>query len=490
MKTQIVLFFVLLSGFGMAQPNAFVDSVAEAYDRYREPTLEHRRFKHADILPLIDALGEDDRVTVHPAGKSVEGRSLSIAEIGEGPTTIFMWTQMHGDEPTATRATFDFFNFLLAEDEFDEFRRKLLAETTIYAMIMVNPDGAERFTRRNAMDIDLNRDAATLATPEARSLMSAFLEIQPDYAFNLHDQKSRYAAGEKDPATQATISFLAPAFNEAKEWNENRKRATRLISIMIEALETRIPDGIGKYNDDYESRAFGDAFQAKGAATILIESGAHPGDPEREIARRMNFVAYLAAFDAIIDGRVDDYPTDRYDRLPMNDDDLFHLLITGGTARVAKGEFRADVGVNREERNYNNATESYVVSEALAVGDLSDERALEVFDATGMTIEPGAVSEKTISSLEELETLDVDSLLRAGVTAVRLEGENVKEGPSPKPITVTLLERRREPFETAVKRRADLTIRENGDVRAVVVNGFVIDFKTGEGAVRNGLIIR
>jgi hypothetical protein len=365
-----------------------------------------------------------------------------------------------------------------------------LAETTIYAMIMVNPDGAERFTRRNATGIDLNRDAASLATPEARSLMSAFLEIQPDYAFNLHDQKSRYAAGEKDPATQATISFLAPAFNEAKDMNENRERAARLISIMIEALETRIPDGIGKYDDAYESRAFGDAFQAKGAATILIESGAHPGDPEREIARRMNFVAYLAAFDAIIDGRVDDYPTDRYDRLPMNDDDVFHLLITGGTTIGPNGEFRADVGINREERNYNNATESYVISSVQDVGDLSTERGLETFDATGMTIEPGALAEETITSIEELEKFDVDSLLRAGVTAVRLEGGDAKAGPSPAPINVTLLERRREPFETAVKRRADLTIRENGDVRAVVVNGFLIDFKTGEGAVRNGLIIR
>ncbi len=56
---------------------------------------------------------------------------------------------MHGDEPTATAALFDIFNFFLAENHYPDFKRFLFDNTTIYFMPMVNPDGAELFQRRN-----------------------------------------------------------------------------------------------------------------------------------------------------------------------------------------------------------------------------------------------------------------------------------------------------------------------------------------------------
>jgi len=55
---------------------------------------------------------------------------------------------------------------------------------------MLNPDGAERFTRRTAQMIDMNRDASALATPEAKILKSTHDMYQPEYGFNLHDQET------------------------------------------------------------------------------------------------------------------------------------------------------------------------------------------------------------------------------------------------------------------------------------------------------------
>ena len=49
---------------------------------------------------------------------------------------------------------------------------------------MLNPDGAERFQRRNAQSIDINRDALRLQTPEGRTLKAVRDRFQPRIGFN------------------------------------------------------------------------------------------------------------------------------------------------------------------------------------------------------------------------------------------------------------------------------------------------------------------
>ncbi|MCK7523395.1 MAG: hypothetical protein MZV64_39955 [Ignavibacteriales bacterium] len=81
--------------------------------------------------------------TVKVVGKSVEGRELKLITIGHGKKKIFMWSQMHGDEPTATAALFDIFNFI-NDTTNKEFCKALFERVTLYFLPMVNPDGAER----------------------------------------------------------------------------------------------------------------------------------------------------------------------------------------------------------------------------------------------------------------------------------------------------------------------------------------------------------
>ncbi len=152
----------------MPQNFNFEQHLYQSYERYKENSLTHRRFKHADILPLIDKLKHHRQFTVKVVGKSVEGRELKLITIGHGKKKIFMWSQMHGDEPTATAALFDIFNFI-NEPANKDFCKALFDRVTLYFLPMVNPDGAERFKRRNFYDIDLNRDASRLQCPEELS---------------------------------------------------------------------------------------------------------------------------------------------------------------------------------------------------------------------------------------------------------------------------------------------------------------------------------
>jgi murein tripeptide amidase MpaA len=82
---------------------------------------------------------------------------------------VLLWSQMHGDESTATSALFDLFEYIRAHRQ-DAAVRGILSSLTLHVIPMLNPDGAERFQRRNVQSIDINRDALRLQTPEGRML--------------------------------------------------------------------------------------------------------------------------------------------------------------------------------------------------------------------------------------------------------------------------------------------------------------------------------
>ena len=96
---------------------------------------------------------------------------------------------------------------------------ELLRDNFVFKIIpMLNPDGADQFRRRTALNIDLNRDALRLQTPEGQLLKKIRDDISADWGFNLHDQSRYYTVGKTDKS--ATISFLAPAYEENKYTNE------------------------------------------------------------------------------------------------------------------------------------------------------------------------------------------------------------------------------------------------------------------------------
>ena len=187
-----------------------LDKLESAFEQYKEPTITHRRFKHSDIQPLIEKHSTAFRT--EKLGESVDGRNVSSMDWGKGKTKVMLWSQMHGNESTATMALFDLFNFLEGKgDGFDDLRSELQAQLNLKFIPMINPDGAEAFKRRNSLDIDLNRDAIAQISPEAVILKSARDEFEPDFGFNLHDQQIYYNV--VNTPKQATISVLAPAYN-------------------------------------------------------------------------------------------------------------------------------------------------------------------------------------------------------------------------------------------------------------------------------------
>jgi len=484
MKTLLLILTIIISEVIMAQNYDFEQYLYQSYDRYKENSLTHRRFKHSDITPLIKKLKHKDGFKVKSVGKSVEGRELSLISVGKGKKKIFLWSQMHGDEPTATAALFDIFNFINAPDNKD-FCTALFERVTLYFLPMVNPDGAERFKRRNFYDIDLNRDASRLQCPEAVILKSVFDSLKADFGFNLHDQSHRYSVGNS--FRTATISFLAPAYNYEKEFNKIRSKSVQLIGNMYQALNQFIPGHIAKYSDEYEPRAFGDNFQRWGTSTILIESGGWKDDPEKQFIRKLNFIALLSAFKSIAEESYTETSNEVYESIPFNEKYIFDVILRNLTIKNGKSKIKVDVGINLDEFEGPNEKKIFYKSQVDDLGDLSVFYAYKDYDFNGYTIERALVYEKKVFSLKELENYDFYKLYTKGYSTIL-----VKKLPEEKftrfPINLALKNK----IDTTINigESANFILKKNEKVEYIVINGFLQKIEKNRKFEGNGLIIK
>ena len=260
----------------------------ENYSKIKEEKISGRHITHNDIKPLFNDL--DKTIQYNKIGLSEKGKDIYQLKLGSGKRKILVWSQMHGNESTGTKAVFDFLNFIKLQSK-TKIVTAILKNCTIKIIPMLNPDGAEVYTRVNANGIDLNRDAVALQAKESKLLRSILDVFKPDFCFNLHDQRTIFGVeGTKNPAT---ISFLAPSEEETRKITKGRKETMSVIVSMNNLLQKLIPNYIGRYTDEFYPTATGDNFQKLGHNTILIEAGHYPNDYEREIVRKYNFFAIL-----------------------------------------------------------------------------------------------------------------------------------------------------------------------------------------------------
>ena len=483
MRTYLLLVLFPLLTFAQG---SFDQSLFDRYDSFKESSLINRRFKHRDLQPLLESLKGEPGFTVTSLGVSIQGRSISMVSMGQGEKDVLLWSQMHGDESTATMALFDIFNYLKENTE-------LLSGTRVHFIPMLNPDGAELFTRRNAIGIDLNRDAIRLQSPESRILKRVRDSLDADYGFNLHDQSRYYNALETDKP--ATLSFLAPAFNEAKEMSEKRGDAMKIIALMNEVVQKHAPGQVGRYSDAFEPRAFGDNMQKWGTRTILIESGGHPGDREKQFIRKLNFVAILTALKSISDNSYREISVKKYWEIPRNDRKLFDLKIENLTFPYLGADYTVDLGVVYEEVENQSHTEFYYVGRIADIGDLSTHFGYETLDAAGLAFKTGETYPKVVSDFEAFRELDIPQLLKEGYTTVPIDDlpEEIKF--TPYPINIVDLRKIRIPKNNQMpkpplgfEKNPSFLLTKDGKVVFAVINGFVYRTEGDENRVKNGLV--
>ena len=280
------------------------------YTRNFEDRLKGRYITINHILPLLDHYREVFNVSV--AGFSENGVEIPLVSFGQGGKKVLIWSQMHGNESTTTKALFDFFKFITSNKQAT---KDLLSKHTFYVLPMLNPDGAALYTRENTNGVDLNRDAQTLSQTESKVLKSIFDALQPDLCLNMHDQRSIF--GIKGPKP-ATLSFLAPSADILKTITPAREVAMGHIVKMKNYIKAHHHNQIGRFDDTYNQHCVGDSFTSSGVPTILFEAGHFKDDYSREQSRSFVFYALIALFDLDTAFQNKDVDYKEYFNIPEN----------------------------------------------------------------------------------------------------------------------------------------------------------------------------
>lgn len=151
----------------------------------------------SEELAFLDAVAAaSPRVRTTQVGTSVQGRPIHLvrvanptpgddASIADGPVVLVIGSQ-HGNEPAGREAALK----LLRDLAFAETGELvgLLDGVTVLFIPSANPDGRAANSRRNAADIDINRDHLRLASPEARAIAQVLRDFSPDIVVDAHER--------------------------------------------------------------------------------------------------------------------------------------------------------------------------------------------------------------------------------------------------------------------------------------------------------------
>lgn len=455
------------------------EQFSKLYDDYRLAPDNLMMMDNGVVTGILNTIQPvSNFLKIEQIGESVQGRPISQFVFGKGEKRLLLWSQMHGDEPTATAALLSIAKYL-SENFEDPFVKKLYNELEIHAIIMLNPDGAQQFRRRNAMDIDINRDARLLQTPEGRLLKKMKDQIDPHFGFNLHDMGGRESVGDSRKVLK--IALMAPPFNAADADTPSRIKAKQLALQIKSTLDLFIEGHVAKYDATYMPRAFGDAMQNWGVSTVLLESGRYQFDDPHELVR-LNFVALLSAFNAIADNSIEKFDASKYDEIPLEGVNLFDLLLKDVTIiNGTEPPFNGSLGINI----YNSLVDGQVETQGLIkdIGDLMTTSGIRVIEEPDLVVTPGFI----ISN--NFESFDRSDLHKLGITTVLTGIEIEKQVKMPgqmefdqiKNMTSEIADRAglKDRGEIKLNRRADLLIFQQKEV-------FPLELKNLKYVIQNG----
>jgi len=388
---------VLLPGSDLYEVD--INELGRLWEIERVSSADPSAIRHDELKQKLEALGREfpGRVRLEEVGRSVENREIYLVTIGTGPERILFWSQMHGDEPTATRSLLDLFQFLGRRRDLPWVER-ILEKFTLLFVPMLNPDGASRNQRRNAQGIDINRDARALQTPEGRLLKSLRDRYRPFLGFNLHNQNASTTVGGSGRV--ATIALLAVATDLPASEQTPRPSpllAKQVTAVLYEALAPFAYGHVSRYDESFNPRAFGDNLTLWGTPIVLIESGGIPRGQPSDYTVKLNFVGILAVLDSLATGRIANANPAVFDSMRRNSEDpIFDLLLRDAWIFTGTGVplFRGDLGIRSDARG--GASGEAIIGD---LGDLGVFSAHEILDCSGMLVTPGLIAWDPAQSL-------------------------------------------------------------------------------------------
>ncbi|HCP40586.1 MAG TPA: hypothetical protein DIT65_02230 [Cryomorphaceae bacterium] len=295
-------------------------------------------------------------------GYSSEERPIVSTVIGEGTRDICIWAGMHGNEITGIHIILQLIDMLQSKYiELEDFK--------LHIIPVINPDAYVRYTRRNGMGIDLNRDFKSFQTIESAKLIGWLRMINPELCFNLHDQRTIFHVNGESAFT----SLLVPSSDISREITPLRRRVMNRLGNALISINHDL-SGVGRYTDEFYPTAVGDYLMSQNIPNILIESGVARGDLDRKAAREFGVQIITHTLTA------SEESVNTYDELPVNEQGQLEWVFTN----VLYAHMRVDVAVKRIlAMNGHNKAVIYTVDD---LGDLSARPRLYEIDGSNIVL--------------------------------------------------------------------------------------------------------
>lgn len=305
-------------------------------------------------------------------GYSSEERPILSCELGTGSASICIWAGMHGNETTGV-------HIILQLLELFQKKQLNIDGYTLHIIPVINPDAYVRYTRRNGMGVDMNRDFRAFQTVESAKLIGWIKMHNPELCFNLHDQRTIFHVNNQSAYT----SLLVPSADVTREITPLRRSVMNRLGNALDLMGDL--SGIGRYTDEYYPTAVGDYLMANQIANILVESGVARGDLERNSAREFGVALLLAVLQA------DDSSSESYSNLPENQQGQLEWVFTN----VLYAHMRVDIAVKRVvAMNGHQKATIYIVDD---LGDLKSKPRLYEIDGSQMALAEALIPDRPVT---------------------------------------------------------------------------------------------
>jgi murein tripeptide amidase MpaA len=144
---------------------------------------------------LVSQAAEDDKVSLHVIGETLDGQDMDLLTIGEmavGRKVIWVIARQHPGETMAEWFVEGFLEWLL--DDEDALSRSLLEKAVFYVVPNMNPDGSRRgHLRTNANGANLNREwenPSVETCPEVFYVRGKMDEVGIDLVLDVHGDEA------------------------------------------------------------------------------------------------------------------------------------------------------------------------------------------------------------------------------------------------------------------------------------------------------------
>lgn len=251
------------------------------------PRERSRWYTHEQLRDRLERIARDgEDVSLTEIGRSLQGRELVVATVGNGDTDVFLVSEQHGDEPTGSLALIEVLQHLSAGGENVA---EVLEELTVHVLPMQNPDGGMRHQRRNWNGVDANRQhhyppgSADNPSPESQAMIDYVDEVDPLWVADLHTQTGNWTDDDDEWITASNFWPISPDADE---------EAVALSKRMNWAMYDELDDEYGyanitRYPGGTSASIARNAYGIRGHGSVLLEATGQTGDRGQRMEGRL-----------------------------------------------------------------------------------------------------------------------------------------------------------------------------------------------------------